>query len=66
MKITALKTVYWDDGFGIKKGKVKRVFDDHAEVCAENGMNYMVLTSKLSIAPIKKLSSSNTRTIISG
>jgi hypothetical protein len=60
MKITALKTVYWDDGFGCKKGKVKKIYLDHAEVLAENGLQYMIAISKLSTAPLQKTASNKT------
>jgi len=66
VKITALKTVYWDDGFDIKKGKVKTVSEHHAEVQAENGLTYMIALSKLSTSPIQKIAENNKRIIISG
>jgi len=60
MKITALKTVYWDDGFGCKKGKVKRIHHDHAEVLTENGLQYMIAIAKLSTVPLQKTASNKT------
>jgi hypothetical protein len=65
MKITALRTVYWDDGFGVKKGKVKKIYASHAEVSGENGLIYMIEVAKLSTAPIQKIAMSGKRTIIS-
>ena len=52
-KITVLKTVYWNDGFQERSGKVKQLLEGHAVIkCA--GSEYIVETSKLSLKPLTK------------
>ena len=64
MRITALKTVYWDDGFEVKTGKVKTVSEHHAEVQATNGLTYLVAINKLSTSPLERKASGNKKIII--
>lgn len=65
MKITALKVVYWYDGFVTKKGKVKTVSEHHAEVQGEDGFIHLVAVKELSTVPFTKQASGNGKIIIS-
>lgn len=63
MKITALKTVYWNDGSRIRTGKVKQIMRDHA-IVDSSGTTYIVAIAVLSLKPVTKVASGDDSIII--